>query len=76
MQKNSSSKTKELEEYRFKYETFTQSALWTKVKNNWQSEFIKVKERLPLRKVFMYALRGTVCDMSDFILMTEGKMLL
>ena len=86
MQKNnSSSKAKELEKYCSKYGTFTQSALWAKVKNNWQAEYITAKDengqicgsmlllikRLPLGKVFVYAPRGPVCDMSDLTVLNN-----
>lgn len=70
---------KELEEYCSQYGTFTQSALWAKVKNSWQAEFLTTKDehgqvcgsmlvlakRLPFGKVFLYAPRGPVCDMKD-----------
>ncbi len=79
------SKAMELEEYCSKYGTFTQSALWAKVKSGWESEYITSKDengkicgsmlllikRLPLGKVYVYAPRGPVCDMSDFNVLND-----
>lgn len=82
---NSFTKVNELEEYCSKHGTFTQSALWAKVKSNWESEYITAKDengnicgsmlllikRLPLGKVYVYAPRGPVCDMSNMDVLSD-----
>ena len=69
----------ELESYCAEHGTFTQSALWAKVKESWNAEYIISKDnhgklrgsmlvlikRLPFGKTFLYAPRGPICDMND-----------
>lgn len=76
--------TKQIEEYnRFvknnEYSNFMQDIIWTKVKNNWGSEIVVLKEnneiyaamqilihRLPrIKYSIMYVPRGPVCDFKD-----------
>ena len=69
----------ELESYNAEHGTFTQSALWAKVKENWQAEYLVSKDEngkvrgtmlvlvkhLPFGKVLLYAPRGPICDIND-----------
>lgn len=69
----------EFERYCAEHGTFTQSALWAKVKENWQAEYLVSKDEngklrgtmlvlvkhLPFGKVFLYAPRGPICDIND-----------
>ena len=69
----------EFERYCAEHGTFTQSALWAKVKENWQAEYLVSNDEygklrgtmlvlvkhLPFGKVFLYAPRGPICDIND-----------
>lgn len=82
---NNYSTQRELEEFCSKYGTFTQSAMWAKVKSGWEAEYITAKDengkicgsmlllikRLPLSKVYVYAPRGPVCDMSNLSVLSD-----
>lgn len=83
------SNDKDLERYKefvrkSPYGTFTQDVNWSRVKNNWTSDFVYVEENGHIvaamsvigiknenGKVFLYAPRGPVCDFYDYKLVDK-----
>lgn len=84
-EKSVAQKNAEFEAYCAEYGTFTQSALWAKVKDSWQAEYLTAKDeynrvcgtmlvlikKLPLGKVFLYAPRGPVCDIKNAYVLND-----